>query len=80
MSHVANMSDGEILQTVADAATKARDTGDNWVDYLPDGIEAEDRYVGDAWYIGTLPDGRTIWLSREDREGPGQYSIVAPEN
>ena len=70
--------DQEILEAVASAFAQAG-FRENWVDYLPSYIDSEDRYASDNWYIGTLDDGRTIWLTREDREGADRYGIVAPE-
>ena len=72
------MTDTEILEEVAEAMA-ATPISENWVDYLPTYIDGEDRYAGDPWYIGTLDDGRTIWLHDESAKGADQYTICDPE-
>ena len=73
-----NMTDEEILEVVS--ATIAEADG-NWADALDVLLDthAEDRYASDAWYIGTLPDGRTIWLRDESARGADQYGIDEEE-
>lgn len=69
-------TDTDILQAVVDAQAAADERGDNWADHLPDYCACDDRYASDPWYIGSLPDGRTVWLTREDLTGPDRYSIA----
>jgi hypothetical protein len=71
--------DALICQAVADADQAADSLGDNWADHLPDYFRCEDRYSTDSWYVGTLPDGRTVWLQREDQAGAARYGIVDAE-
>jgi hypothetical protein len=72
-------TDREILDEVCDAIDRANASGGNWADGLPGYVECEDRYRDDAWYVGTLGDGRTIWLCDESATGSYRYRIVAPE-
>ena len=71
--------DEAIKQKVADAMVEADKSDDNWVDHLPDYVSCEARYAKDSWYIGTLPDNRTIWLAHEDMEGSDRYEIIDAE-
>lgn len=68
-------SDRKILEEVAEAITRAEEINENWVDHLPAHITSEPRYESDPWYIGTLQDGRTIWLRDESAHGADQYGI-----
>ena len=69
------MTDADILAAVHEACEAADRRGENWVDHLPDWIASDHGLSDDPWYVGTLGDGRTIWLRHEDLRGADQYEI-----
>lgn len=68
--------DDKVLAAVVKASEIADERGDNWADHLPDYFRCDSKHASDPWYIGTLPDGREVWLSDESAEGTGRYRIV----
>jgi len=69
------ITDEQILNEIWMSIQEANEQGENWADNLPGYVHCEDKHSDDPWYIGSLEDGRSIWLTREDLKGWRQFSI-----
>lgn len=70
------MSDEEVLEKVYQIVDCSG--VDDWARELDIELDmhTDNRYAGDPDYIGTLADGRHVWVGDASRSGADQYTII----